>query len=242
MTYIPTTWVDESLTGAERFDIKENGGAAFKDNMQIVLHAGLLSAPGTPIAAAAMNNIDAGIQEALAAVAPGLTGANVEIQSIVAVGSGNEFNFTSIPAGYHNLRLVGVLKGISTGGGYPVDNLVGQINGDTGANYDKYRFDAMPYPAWQTGNTALSMGAVVKSWPVDAGLVSIIDLYFPEYDAAVLKFCRERGVAVCTNNNPSSNGIEALNLWRSTAAITRIQVLGTFVPTISHLSLYGVAL
>lgn len=55
-----TTVVDEVLSGAERYDIKENAGTAFKSNMQIVLATGV-SVAGTAINAARLNNIENGI-------------------------------------------------------------------------------------------------------------------------------------------------------------------------------------
>lgn len=55
-----TTVVDEVLSGAERYDIKENAGTAFKSNMQIVLATGV-SVAGTAINAARLNNIETGI-------------------------------------------------------------------------------------------------------------------------------------------------------------------------------------
>ena len=63
MSYTKTTWADETLSGAERFDIKENGGDAFKANMQIVLATGVTAA-GTAVTAAHMNHIEEGIEDA----------------------------------------------------------------------------------------------------------------------------------------------------------------------------------
>lgn len=66
MAYTKTTWVDEVLSGAERFEIKDNVGAApdaFADlaNCQIVLKTTVTTA-GTPINAANLNNIENGIE------------------------------------------------------------------------------------------------------------------------------------------------------------------------------------
>lgn len=58
--YTKNTWVDEVLAGAERYDIKENGGTAFKSNMQIVL-ATSVSQAGTLVDADKMNNLEDGL-------------------------------------------------------------------------------------------------------------------------------------------------------------------------------------
>lgn len=60
--YVKKTWVDEVLAGAERYDIKDNGGTPVYSNMQIALATGVTIA-GTPIAANAMNNIEDGFAQ-----------------------------------------------------------------------------------------------------------------------------------------------------------------------------------
>lgn len=59
-TYTKNTWTDEVLGGAERYDIKEGGGTAFKSNMQIGLVTPVAVA-GTPVNAARMNNLENGV-------------------------------------------------------------------------------------------------------------------------------------------------------------------------------------
>jgi hypothetical protein len=56
MAYIPTVWTDEVLTEDARYNFLEDGGAAFKSDMQIVL-ASPVSVAGTGVTAARMNNI-----------------------------------------------------------------------------------------------------------------------------------------------------------------------------------------
>jgi hypothetical protein len=58
--YTKTTWLDEVLAAAERYNILENGGGAFKANMQINLATGVTQA-GTTANAARMNNIENGV-------------------------------------------------------------------------------------------------------------------------------------------------------------------------------------
>ena len=66
-TYTKTTWVDEVLASAERFDIKENAGTAFKSNMQIVL-ATTVNTPGTSVNAANLNHLEQGVADAFTAI------------------------------------------------------------------------------------------------------------------------------------------------------------------------------
>ena len=53
-------WQDEILAAAERYNITEDGGAAFKATMQIVLSTAVVQA-GTAVDAARMNNIENGL-------------------------------------------------------------------------------------------------------------------------------------------------------------------------------------
>lgn len=96
MAYTKTTWVDEVLSGAERFEVKDNVGAApdaFADlaNCQIVLKTGVTT-PGTPINAANLNNIENGIDaisKGSALSVKGVTGnAAAAVADIIAGGDG----------------------------------------------------------------------------------------------------------------------------------------------------------
>lgn len=62
MPYTKTTWVDEILDGAERFDIKDNLGTDIETNVQIVLKTSVTT-PGTPIDAENLNKIEQGIYD-----------------------------------------------------------------------------------------------------------------------------------------------------------------------------------
>jgi dihydrofolate reductase len=248
MSYTKTTWTDEVLAGAERFDIKENGGAAFKATMQIVLSTAV-SVAGTSVNAANMNHIEQGIYDArdvadvTTAVANAaailIPGGNVLIQQIISSGAADVFNFTSIPAGYHKLRLVGALKYSATGSHGANPTL--RVNGDAGANYAKVLLETGLWSGWGA-STAADIFAVVGSHADDAGFITTIDLQFPEYAGTALKWIRSDGIFACAGANPLGGCDWMLNIWRSTAAINRIQILGTFVATLSHLELYGCAL
>lgn len=58
--YTPGTWVDESLVGDPRYDIKGDGGDPIYEDVQIVLSTEVAQA-GTPVDSARMTNIEDGI-------------------------------------------------------------------------------------------------------------------------------------------------------------------------------------
>lgn len=67
MPYEKTTWVNEILDGAERFDIKDNTGTPIHENVQIVLRTPVIT-PGTPVDADNLNKIEEGIYQVAEAV------------------------------------------------------------------------------------------------------------------------------------------------------------------------------
>ena len=67
MPYKKTTWVNEILDGAERFDIKDNTGTPIHKNVQIVLRTPVIR-PGTPVDADKLNKIEEGIYQVTRAV------------------------------------------------------------------------------------------------------------------------------------------------------------------------------
>jgi hypothetical protein len=60
--YTKNTWTDEVLDGDARYDILEDGGGAFKADMQINLST-TVTTPGTAVAAATMNNLENGVDD-----------------------------------------------------------------------------------------------------------------------------------------------------------------------------------
>ncbi len=107
MTYTKTTWVDEVLSGAERFEVKDNVGAApdaFADlaNCQIVLKT-TVTTPGTPINAANLNNIENGI-EAIS------TGAALSVKGVTGNAAGAVADIAAGTDGHVLLRDGAALK------------------------------------------------------------------------------------------------------------------------------------
>ena len=63
MAYTKTTWVDEVLAGAERFDVADNVGTPIHTAVQIAL-ATAVTVAGTPINAANLNKIEQALEDA----------------------------------------------------------------------------------------------------------------------------------------------------------------------------------
>jgi hypothetical protein len=87
MAYTKTTWIDEVLVGAERFNIEDNVGADLHMNCQITLATGV-TITGTSIDAANLNHIEGGIYDLSRGVAlsvKGITGnATGDVADIAA--------------------------------------------------------------------------------------------------------------------------------------------------------------
>lgn len=111
--YTKNTWVDEVLAGAERFDIKEDGGAAIHSNTQIVLATGVTTA-GTPVDASKMNNIENGVD----AIDTRVNNLSPDSQTLQA---------GTVDSADGTLNLFGAGTGVADGG---------QINLYTAADYD----------------------------------------------------------------------------------------------------------
>jgi hypothetical protein len=108
--YTKNTWQDEILSGAERYDIKEDGGTSFKSDMQIVLKTGVTQA-GTLVDADKMNNLENGLDtmdNLLLGVAPesqyriSVTVASNNITVAIKDVAGNDFSATN--SGYFRIN------------------------------------------------------------------------------------------------------------------------------------------
>ena len=140
--------------------------------------------------------------------------------------------FSSISASYTDLFLI--VEGTSSGG------LAVRVNGDTGANYSRTIL-------YGDGSSALSTRGSSENYayqtPVSPGTGNrFISLYnFNNYSNATTN------KTILYRLSTSASGVSAgINLWRSTAAITSIQVLsdvggGGVLSVGSTFSLYGIA-
>jgi hypothetical protein len=172
---------------------------------------------------------------------------NVLLQTIISSGTADEFNFTNIPAGYNTLRLIGILKQTFTAGQYHALPLNVKVNNDSGENYKflDIHYEEGPDQGnylWSTARTNLKVGDCIGSWTADAGMVAHFDLKFPSYSSnSIFKWIISNFTSGNFADTPRGTASEFSNIWISTNPITRIQVFGTFVSTISYLQLFGCA-
>ncbi len=117
MAYTKTTWVDEVLSGAERFAIKDNVGAApdaWADlaNCQITL-ATTVTTPGTSMNAANLNNIENGIYALARGVALSVKGiagnATGDIADIAAGTDGHVLRRSGTALGFGQVANAGLV-------------------------------------------------------------------------------------------------------------------------------------
>ncbi|CAB4173893.1 hypothetical protein UFOVP974_15 [uncultured Caudovirales phage] len=160
-------------------------------------------------------------------------GATYEPIATTTLTSGTTYSFTSIPSTYTDLILV--INGTAAAGG-PAE-LRMQFNSDTATNYSYTRI--------------LGSGSVVSSSRgtsttyIIAGQVSTTD--------PAVTLCNIQNYANTTTNktiisnygnyNPTNNNTGAVvGLWRSTAAINRIDLtVNVAFAATSYLTLYGIA-
>lgn len=117
MAYTKTVWNDEVLAGAERFEIKDNVGAApdaFADlaNCQIVLKTSVTT-PGTSIDAAKLNNMETGIEAAHTGAALSVKGRSAnssgEVADIAAANDGEVLRRSGTGLGFGKVANIGLV-------------------------------------------------------------------------------------------------------------------------------------
>jgi hypothetical protein len=181
------------------------------------------------------------------AVTGGVSTTSFESIATVTVGSGGAANveFTSIPGTYTHLQIRGIGK--TNRATFSNDAMKMQFNSDTGSNYNSHQiygdgtsaganafaWTAMYYSGNIGGSTLITnnRGAVV---------IDILDYA----NTNKYKTVRTLG-GFDNNNNGTDKGIIALNsgLWRSTSAITSIQLdasEGTEFEQYTTFALYGI--
>lgn len=141
--------------------------------------------------------------------------------------------FTSIPQGYTDLRLVA--RGVSSGGDI---DLSFRLNGDTGSNYSRTFLWGSGSAAGSGRNTNLSFGRLNYGSYWTTSNESVILADFMNYSNATTY------KTVLSRDNNSAIGVGAnVNLWRSTSAITSIEIYTSAfnIAVGSTFTLYGIA-
>jgi hypothetical protein len=142
----------------------------------------------------------------------------------------NTVSFTSIPGTYTDL--IFVFEGTMASG---TDMMV-QFNSDTGTNYSSTRL-------YGNGTSALSTRQTSDTafYPAIGSLANRQNIIFQVMNYSNTTTYK---TALDRANNPAANVGAHANLWRSTAAITRIDIIGASSGTFatgSTFNLYGIA-
>jgi hypothetical protein len=235
MAYSKTTWQDEVLAGAERFDIKENDGTPINENVQIVL-ATEETTVGTPVNADNLNNIENGIYALATGAArtvKGVAGASAgDVDDIVAASDGQVLRRSGTTIGFGQIVAAGLADGsviagkIATGGVSATAQLANDIVDDTkvgnrvvmatkrkgGSSTDWYLAGTSTYTI---GNVKIQCGSA--SWagsPASSGNISIS---FPEsfsYSPLILVTPLDSTNKIITSvDTPNINGFTCY--WRT---------------------------
>jgi hypothetical protein len=150
------------------------------------------------------------------------------IASVTAAGGETSLNFTSIPGTYVALQIRGISKDTYSGAAGEATDTVITFNNDGGSNYGYHQLRgngtaAAALAATGTSNMAAVITQVYGTATNIFG-VSIVDIH--DY-ASTTKFKTVRGFSGGDLNDGTTKSNLRLGsgLWRSTSAITSIQIL-----------------
>lgn len=156
------------------------------------------------------------------------------IATIALTSSTSSITFSNLPQTYTDLVLV-VNCGASVGAG---DNLYARMNGDTGTNYSMTEVNGYGSAARsaRTSNTTVTHLSYYVGF--GSGVTNVFVSNFMNYANT------NTNKTILTRCGHASTGTEALvSLWRSTSAITSIQIYPSSSGTLSSdstFTLYGV--
>jgi hypothetical protein len=190
-----------------------------------------------------LNNI-AGV---LAPFVAAPTNSYESIATVTVSGSSTTtISFTSIPSTYKHLQIRGIARGVGAGFGAGTSSMGVRLNSDSGSNYAQHVLFGTGSSA-NAGASVPSTEEAIVNFPgtsetANAFGVFVWDLL--DY-ANTSKFKTSRTLGGYDGNN--SNGIITFrsDLWRSTSAVTRIDMSAGFSANqfwaeYSSFALYGI--
>jgi hypothetical protein len=175
----------------------------------------------------------------LAASAAGAPqGAVVPIASVTLPPGSSNTSLTSIPGIYQDLFLTGT---VLVGGAYTATSWWFRVNGDGGSNYSNTALSSLgtgTNTSGRSSNNTIISGSAPDLKP---GLPSTFQMHIINYANTST---HKTGILKVANNGIDSGYVE-LNtfLWRSTAAVSQIDMLfpgGNSLTQSIQLNLYGV--
>ena len=163
-------------------------------------------------------------------MAAGSTYTPIATQSVSAQST---VSFTSIPSTYTDLILVAVAKSSTAGSG--ANNYRVQFNGDTATNYSETYIAGNGTTASSgrdTSSNVIYIGDVAQT----SGVAGTTIIQIMNYsNATTYKSVLGRGNVAGTETSA------AVGLWRSTAAINRVDIFMTSATVTGDFTLYGIA-
>jgi hypothetical protein len=163
-----------------------------------------------------------------------------KIAEVVCAASQATIPFPTISATYRDLELS--IAGRVTTAAVTLTNLLLQVNGDTGANYDGTRWNRFGSVV-SRGTTSLIVGQIAAATNV-ANLATSLTIFIPNYRATVFQktFTSLNATKEGVSADGEITGLQAIGgFWRNTAAISSILLSiasGNFVDG-SVATLYG---
>jgi hypothetical protein len=153
-------------------------------------------------------------------MAAGATYEPIATQTLASAAA--SITFSSIPATYTDLKISFTGKHSTTGSG---DNLVIRFNGDTAANYSRTLLQGDGSAASSSRSTAQEYAVI--GYQIAGYNPSFCNVDIFNYAGSTFKTVLSQGSEVGTSGGSGQYGEVAtlVNLWRSTAAITSIQIL-----------------
>lgn len=168
----------------------------------------------------------------------------------VGVGGSSSISFTSIPSTYKHLQLRVLAQ--SNRLLYSVDNLMGTVNGDTGANYARHLIQASastttaPTAGADTSQTVLTIGGINSSVAANVFTACVVD-YLDYANTNKYKTIRSlNGYDINGTAGTGSFGGQVglySELWMSTSAISSLSFTvlnGTLFNQYTQFALYGI--
>jgi len=172
------------------------------------------------------------------------TGSFESIATVTATGSETALNFTSIPSTYSHLQIRGIARSLEVAANSRRGTI--RFNSDSGSNYTQHSLQGDGTSASAFGYSGLTyiyieQMALTDGCIANAFGVSIMDII--DY-ASTSKFKTLKVINGGSNNNTSTSFQVGLGsgLWRSTSAITSIQIGldGETFKSGSTFALYGI--
>jgi hypothetical protein len=153
------------------------------------------------------------------------------IATTTTSGSQTTVSFTSISSAYTDLVLIVNAPTLPAG-----SDIALRFNSDSGTNYSR---------TWMGGNgtTATSSRQTAKTYAYLTYVVNPTGSSYPNAIAHIMNYSNTTTYkTVLSRTNDASVGTEAtVNLWRSTSAITQIDVVTSGFTNGSTVTLYGIA-